>query len=126
MTNPGCSSNEFENFPQEVLGHWETDASKYAGFTFELSEKTITFTDLNVENGIEIYVIEKWSKDFDNENNNFYVVHYENEEGLELKFAFSYEPSGSGKIRLRNQKTIVWTRVPESCKPVDVPPRRLE
>ncbi len=114
LINLGCSSNEIENLPQEVLGRWETETPKYAGFSFELSKETITFTDLNAENRIESNIIEKRTKELDNENNIFYVVHYENEEGLALKFAFYYDPSGGGKIRLKNQKTTVWTRVSES------------
>ena len=113
LTTFGCLSNEIDNLPQEVLGHWETETPKYAGFSFELGEETVTFTDLNAENGIESNTIEKRTKELDNEANIFYVVHYENEEGLELKFAFYYDPSGGGEIRLKNQKTIVWTRVPE-------------
>jgi hypothetical protein len=114
LINLGCSSNEIENLPHEVLGRWETETPKYAGFFFELSEEAITFTDLNAENGIESNMIEKRTKELDNENNIFYVVHYENEEGLALKFAFYYDPSGGGKIRLKNQETTVWTRVSES------------
>ena len=113
LTFFGCSPNEIDNLPQEVLGHWETETPKYAGFSFELGEETVTFTDLNAENGIESNTIEKRTKELDNEANIFYVVHYENEEGLELKFAFYYDPSGGGEIRLKNQETIVWTRVPE-------------
>jgi hypothetical protein len=113
LINLGCSSNEIENLPREALGRWETETLKYAGFSFELSENTITFMDLNAENGIESNMIEKRTKELDNENNIFYVVHYENEEGLALKFAFYYDPSGGGKIRLKNQETTVWTRVPE-------------
>ena len=113
LTNLGCSSNEIENLPREVLDQWETETPKYEGFSFELSEKTITFTDSNAENGMDIYVIDKRTKELDNENNVFYVVHYENDEGLELKHAFYYDPSGGGEIRLKNQKTTVWTRVPE-------------
>jgi hypothetical protein len=113
LTNLGCSSNEIKTLPQEVLGRWETETPKYAGFSFELSEKTITFYDLNAEEGKEIYGIKKRTKELDNDGNIFYVVHYENEEGLELRHAFYYDPSGGGKIRLKNQKIIVWTRVPE-------------
>ncbi|MBN1832473.1 MAG: hypothetical protein JW896_10205 [Deltaproteobacteria bacterium] len=114
LTNLGCSSNEIENLPREVLGYWKTETPKYAGFSFELSEETITFTDLNAENTIESNIIEKRTKELDREDNIFYVVYYKNEEGIELKFAFYYDPSGGGKIRLKNQKTTVWTRVPES------------
>ena len=113
LTNLGCSSNKIENLPREVLCCWETETPKYAGFSFELSEKAITFTDLNAENGIELYIIEKRTKELDSKNKVFYVVHYENEEGLELKHAFYYDPSGGGKIRLKNQKKTVWTKVPE-------------
>lgn len=112
LTNLGCSSNEIDNLPEEVLGRWETDTPKYAGFSFELSEETITYTDLNAENGIESNMIEKRTKELDNENKIYYVIHYENELGLELKFAFYYDPSGGGEIRLKNQKSVLWTRVP--------------
>ena len=113
LTNSGCSSNKIDNLPQEVLGQWETETPKFEGFTFELAEETITFFDSNVENGIETYVIEKRTKELDNENKTFYVVHYENEDGLELKHAFYYDPSEGGEIRLKNQENVVWTRVPE-------------
>ena len=113
LTIFGCSSNEIDNLPQEVMGHWETETPKYAGFSFELREKTITFRDLNAENGIESNTIEKRTKERDNKKNIFYVVHYKNKEGLELKHAFYYDPSGDGEIRLKNQETVVWTRVPE-------------
>jgi hypothetical protein len=112
LTIFGCSSNEIDNLPQEMLGRWETETPKFAGFSFELSEETITFTDLNAENGIESYTIEKRTKELDNQKNIFYVVHYENEEGLELKHAFYYDPSKGGEIRLKNQKSVLWTRVP--------------
>jgi hypothetical protein len=113
LTAFGCSSNKIDNLPQEVLGRWETEAPKFAGFSFELSEKTITFYDQNAEEGTEIYFIKKRTKEQDNDGNTFYVVHYENEEGLELKHAFYYDPSEGGEIRLKNQESVVWTRVPE-------------
>jgi hypothetical protein len=113
LTIFGCSSNEIDNLPQEMLGHWETETPKFAGFTFELSEESLTFTDLNAENRIESNTIKKRTKELDNKDNTFYVIHYENEEGLELRFAFYYDPSGGGRIRLKNQKATVWTRVPE-------------
>jgi hypothetical protein len=110
----GCSSNEIENLPGELLDQWETTATKYKGFSFELSDQTITFTDSNAENEVAYYMIQKRTKDLDNKNNVYYTVYYENKEALEFKFAFYYDPSGGGKIRLKNQKAIVWTRVPKS------------
>jgi hypothetical protein len=113
LTAFGCSSNKIENLPQEVLGRWETEAPKFAGFSFELGEKTITFYDLNAEEGIEVYVIKKRTKELDRDGKALYGVHYKNDEGLELKHAFYYDPSEGGKIRLKNQESVVWTRVPE-------------
>jgi hypothetical protein len=106
----GCSSNEIENLPGELLGQWETTAPKFKGFSFELSNQGITFTDLNAENEVTYYRIQKRTKNLDPKNNVYYTVYYENEEELEFKFAFYYDPSGGGKIRLKNQKSIVWTR----------------
>jgi len=113
LTSLGCSSNEIKNPPPEVLGHWETADSKFEGFSFELSNEAITFTDLNAqENEVEYYLIQKWTKDLDQNQKVYYTVYYKNKEGLELPFAFFYDPSGGGIIRLKNQKTIVWTRLP--------------
>ena len=114
LTSLGCSSNEIENLPRELLGHWETNAPKFNGFSFELSKEALSFTDLNAENGIEFYIIQKRTKDLDKKNNVYYTVYYENKEGLEFKFALYYDLSGGGKIILKNQKAIVWTRVPKS------------
>ena len=50
----------------------------------------------------------------DNKKNVYYTVYYKNKEGFEFPFALYYDPAGGGKIRLKNQKTIVWTRVPKS------------
>ena len=92
------------------MGNGDTEIR---GFLLRVERRDHHFSDLNAENGIELYTIEKRTKELDNENNVFYVVHYENEEGLELKHAFYYDPSGGGEIRLKNQKTVVWTRAPK-------------
>ena len=97
-----------------MLDEWETTASKFEGFSFALNNETITFTDLNAENEVELYFIHKRTKDLDKKKNVYYTVFYENEEGLEIQFAIYYDPSGGGKIRLKNQNAIVWTRVPET------------
>ena len=110
----GCSSNKLDTLPQELLGQWETTASKYKGFSFELTKESIIFTDLNAENKTEVYVIEKRTKDVDKDNNAVYTVFYENKEGLEFKFALYYDPAEGGKIKLKNQKGIVWTRSKKS------------
>jgi hypothetical protein len=106
----GCSSNKLDSLPQELLGRWETTASKYKGFSFELTKEFIIFTDLNAENRPEVYTIEKRTKDIDKDNNAVYAVFYKNNEGLELKFALYYDPAEGGKIILKNQKGTVWTR----------------
>lgn len=110
----GCSSNKLETLPQELLGQWETTAPKYKGFSFELTKESIIFTDLNAENETEVYVIKKRTKDVDEDNNEVYTVFYENKEELELRFALYYDPAEGGKITLKNQKGIVWTRSKKS------------
>ncbi len=114
LTSLGCSSNEIENLPREVLGHWETKTPKFKSFSFELSQEAITFTDLNAENVVEFYTIQKRTKDLDRKDNVYYTVYYENKEGLEFQFALYYYSSGGGIIILKNQKKIVWTRAPKS------------
>jgi hypothetical protein len=110
----GCSSNKLETLPQELLGQWETTAPKYKGFSFKLTKECIIFTDLNAENETEVYVIKKRTKDIDEDNNSVYTVFYENKEELELRFALYYDPAEGGKITLKNQKGIVWTRSKKS------------
>ena len=113
LINFGCSSNEIKSLPPEVLDEWKTTAAKFEDFSFELGNETITFMDLNADNEMEVYFILKRTRDLDEKKDIYYTVFYENDEGLEFQFAFYYDPSGDGKIRLKNQKTIVWTRVPE-------------
>ena len=107
----GCSSNEIKALPQELLGEWETTAPKYEGFTFQLTQEMIAFMDSNAENGIEACIIQKRTKDVDKDNKEIYTIYYKNNEDLEFKFALYYEPSGGGRIILKNQKGIVWTRL---------------
>lgn len=108
----GCSSYEIETLPSGCLGIWSTDAEKYKGFYFELTSNLIFFTYLTDEKEprLETNAISRMEKRLDKVNKAYYIVYYKNEEGLELKFAFYYQPSLGGRIRLKNQERYVWRK----------------
>ena len=111
----GCSSNEIKALPQELMGEWETTEPKYDGFTFQLTQEMITFMDAKAENGVEAYMIQKRTKDFDKKaKRDIYTIYYKNKEDLKLQFALSYDPSGGGRVVLKNQTGFFWTRHKDS------------
>ena len=111
----GCSSNEIDALPQELLGEWETTEPKFEGFTFQLTQDMITFVDTNADDGVETYMIQKRTKGVDQKlKKDIYTVHYKNKEDLELKFALFYDAAGGGRVFLKNQKGFFWTRRSDS------------
>jgi len=56
-------------------------------------------------------MIQKRTKEMDTkEKKELYTIFYKNNEDLRLQFAMYYDPSGGGKIILKNQKGFYWTR----------------
>ncbi|MFB3884155.1 MAG: hypothetical protein ACE144_02935 [Thermodesulfobacteriota bacterium] len=99
---PQCGKNK--NVPDHLLGEWTTSDPKYEDRFFEIDRATITFgvgegqSDTHSITSIEI------------EKESLYTIYYKNGEGLESKFSFTYQPTGQGEIKLKNQDQFVWTK----------------
>ena len=95
--------------PNELVGIWKTSAPKYVDRFFKIDQDIITI-GTGGEN-VEIYTIKKIrTKKDPTERSLLYTLYYENEEGVECKFAFYYSSEKGGVIRLKNQRHIVWTK----------------
>ena len=95
--------------PNELVGIWKTSAPKYVDRFFKIDQDIITI-GTGGEN-VEIYTIKKIrTKKDPTERSLLYTIYYENEEGVECKFAFYYSSENGGVIRLKNQRNIVWTK----------------
>ncbi len=104
----GCKSGKLDAVPPEWVAEWETQAEKFKGFTFEITGGTIVFSDMNAENKAECYPISWVQK---NEKvANLFTIHCKTTEGLDYEFAFYYQASDGGTIRLKNQKAYVWKK----------------
>ena len=106
----GCNPHEIEAVPDELVGEWRTAATKFEGFTFEITPKTLIFDDSNADDGRAGYLISKIEKFYEG-NKTLYTIHYRNEEGLKFIFAFYYDATDGGKITLKNQKKYPWKKI---------------
>jgi hypothetical protein len=94
-------------FPDELVGVWMTSDPRYADRFLDLSKVTIIFG--TGKDNIDIYFISNVEKTVQDKAI-LYTVHFHNQEGLEDKVSFYYDPQNSGTIRFKNQKQITWTR----------------
>jgi hypothetical protein len=96
--------------PEELAGIWTTSAPKYGGRFFELSRVTIIFGTGG--DRIAVYFVKKTEESV-SDKRILYTVHGRNREGLEDEFSFYYN-TVDRTIRLKNQKSIVWTKKNDS------------
>jgi hypothetical protein len=106
----GCNPHKIEAVPDELVGEWRTAATKFDGFTFEITQQTLIFDDSNAEDGRVGYLISKIERVYE-DNKILFTIHHRNEEGLKFIFAFYYDATDGGKITLKNQRKFLWRRI---------------
>lgn len=104
----GCQVRKDNIVTEELIGVWETSASRYEDCFFEIKDEMIIFnngldyTNINYINDIEI---------FPGRGKTLYNMYYKDMQGKEYKLSFFYFKEGNGGvIRFKNQKEIEWTR----------------
>lgn len=102
----GCNSHEIAAVPDELVGEWGTTATKFEGFTFEITTKALIFDDFNAQDGRTAYFISKIERLYEDQKI-LYRIHHRDEEGLTFIFAFYYETTDGGRIILKNQQKFV-------------------
>ncbi|MBW2108164.1 MAG: hypothetical protein JRI36_05790 [Deltaproteobacteria bacterium] len=93
--------------PEQLAGVWTTANPRYTGRSFELTKGTIVFG--TGEQAKEVYFISDVDK-APQRNATLYEIRCYRKEGPEEKISFFYALRGSGEIRFKNQKHIIWKK----------------
>jgi hypothetical protein len=105
----GCQCSIKTTAPEDLIGVWKTSAPQYEDRFFEMKKDEIIFGtgpgtfDSHVINKVEMGKVR-------GEEGKLYTIYYKNQEGVEDKFSFYYNPGKGGAIRFKNQEKIVWTK----------------
>ncbi|MGH9461677.1 MAG: hypothetical protein ACRD1X_10705 [Vicinamibacteria bacterium] len=103
----GACQARSETLPEEMLGHWTTDAHRYEDRFFELDTGHLTFgTGGGSSYRNPILRIEVTQED----GRDLYHLEHQGAEGQSYTFSFYYQPANSGIITLKNQTEIHWTK----------------
>ena len=105
----GCNSNKLDAVPVNFIGEWITPAERYKDLIIEITDESLLFKDPNDESPPEEYSITKIEKD--DKENNLFIIFYETEGNLKYQFAFYYDESEGGILRLKNQKRFKWKKI---------------
>lgn len=95
-----------QEMPPYLRGRWQTNASKYQGTSFEITDKQLIFTTATgaameyAIAGVELSVKE----------DSVAAVVYGQQADAEVRFAMAYRAGNGGEVTLRHQPSIVWRR----------------
>ena len=113
----GCQFEQPTTLPKDVMGEWKTSASEYNGRSFELTNDFIVFVSGDYLENIDVNFVRKIEQTQQGKAT-LYTIYYEDIEDREYRFAFYYDPSEGGVIRLKNKSQFAWrkTRDPITWK----------
>jgi hypothetical protein len=105
----GCQKWKDKTVPKELLGVWVTTEQRYAGCTFQVTDKMIIFsndsldyTAINHVTGIEKTI---------EEGQTLYYIDYKDSEGLECRLSlFHSKALNRDVVRFKNETQIKWTK----------------
>jgi hypothetical protein len=107
----GCQSGQTTNIPDDMVGVWETSASKYKDRFLEIKKDVLIFGTGDGDQTIQS--IQKVKADRQDQKD-LYTVYYLDDDGGEYSFSFFYDPIG-GVIKLKNQEEIEWRKNSEAA-----------
>lgn len=102
-----CQRAKTTTLPDDLVGVWKTSAPKYAGRSLEFTKDSIIFG--TGEGNLDPHPIANIETIHEG-NSILYTISHLNSEGQQYILSFSYDPANGGVIRLKNQKTIAWTK----------------
>ena len=102
-----CQFSSDERVPNFLVGKWRTDAPKYKGLNFEITDNNLIFT--TVEGSLNTYSISGVERSV--KGDTISTVFYGQQNDVRINVGVFYEPSNGGQIRLRNQLNVIWRRV---------------
>lgn len=92
--------------PDELVGVWNTEASRYADRAFQISKAMLVFH--TGDGGFTAHPITRVRTQEEDSGRTLYTVEYEADDAV-YEFSFFYLPT-TGAIRFRNQQQLVWTK----------------
>jgi hypothetical protein len=102
-----CLSPKEGPVPGHLVGTWRSTADKYSDSFLTITPSIITFgTEGQTANAFPIRGV----RNHDEDSGQLYEIFYFTPEGDKQIFSFYYDGFQGGRIRLINQKTIVWTK----------------
>jgi hypothetical protein len=103
-----CRETRNKEVPDELLGIWTTDNSRYQGRHFEFTTEGMMAIGTGGGN-VDTYFITN-IESVENGALTDYTVTYLNRSGDEYKFHFRHDPFENGIITFTNQKALKWRR----------------
>jgi hypothetical protein len=102
-----CLSPKEGPVPDHLVGTWRSTADKYSDSFLTITSSVITFgTEGQPANAFPIGGV----RNHDEDSGQLYEISYFTPEGDKQIFSFYYDGFQGGRIRLVNQKNIVWTK----------------
>ena len=102
-----CHFGADERVPTFLLGKWRTDAPRYKGLNFEITDNNLIFT--TVEGSLKTYAISGVERSV--KGDTISAVFYGQQNDVRINVGVFYEPANGGQLRLRNQLNVIWRRV---------------
>jgi hypothetical protein len=106
-TLTSCQFTADERVPNFLLGKWRTDAPRYKGLNFEITDNNLIFT--TVEGSLNTYSISAVERSV--KGDTISTVFYGQQNDVRINVGIFYEAANGGQIRLRNQLNVIWKRV---------------
>jgi hypothetical protein len=106
----GCQLSSERRVPPYLLGKWETDAPRYKGLNFEITNNYLIFT--TAAGTLNTFSIAGFDRSV--QGDTIQTVFYGQQNDMEVNVAVFYEPANGGQLRLKNHLDIVWRRVAET------------
>lgn len=92
--------------PPYLLGRWQTDAPKYQGASFEITDKQLILTTASGA-ALKFTIA---GLDVSEKGDSVATVVYGQQADVEVRFAMAYRAVNGGEVTLRHQPSIVWRR----------------
>ena len=100
----GCHYGGTSELPPELIGSWKTSSPKYTGRLLSFTDGEIHF---GIGNGqVDKHVITKVKASDLGHQSTKYVIHYQNQDGDDLIFTFTYNSAHNGSIMIAHQEGI--------------------
>jgi hypothetical protein len=114
----GCGRSKGLIMKDGLEGVWKTEYPDYKGCSFAVTKDLVIFSnkyELKVLNAfllkhIDINFILKVKKEVDHDTKISYKIFYESVDRKKYEFAFDYDPTDGGTIKLANQPQMVWKK----------------